>query len=103
MFSSGFNPFEELPSFPSSKMPWELCIESVQWFETKVPNIQIGCKNLSIQEWFSMTDEEIAQMQPEALYWWSRIKEPLRGLLAAMGHEITEIPDSPERWLDDWC
>lgn len=50
-----------------------------------------------------MTDEEIAQMQPEALYWWSRIKEPLRGLLAAMGHEITEIPDSPERWLDDWC
>ena len=45
--------------------------------------IQIGCKNHSHEEWWAFTDDEIADMDDDALDWWERMKEPLRAIIEA--------------------
>ena len=32
--------------------------------------LQIGCKNFSQSEWFNFSDDEITEMDSEALDWW---------------------------------
>jgi len=37
--------------------------------------IQIGCKNYSIESWKNFSDEEILEMDSEALEWWEKWKD----------------------------
>lgn len=40
--------------------------------------IQIGCKNYSIEQWFSFSDDEIYVMDTGALEWWKEVKDWLK-------------------------
>ena len=40
--------------------------------------IQIGCKNFSQSEWFNFSDDEITEMDSEALDWWCTHKQHVK-------------------------
>lgn len=40
--------------------------------------VQIGCKNFSIEQWFSFSDDEISSMDDGALGWWNAHKEHVK-------------------------
>ena len=40
--------------------------------------IQIGCKNFSQSEWFNFSDDEITEMDSEALHWWCTHKQHVK-------------------------
>ena len=40
--------------------------------------IQIGCKNFSQSEWFNFSDDEITEMDSEALNWWCTHKQHVK-------------------------
>ena len=40
--------------------------------------IQIGCKNFSQSEWFNFSDDEITEMDSEALNWWYTHKQHVK-------------------------
>ena len=40
--------------------------------------IQIGCKNFSQSEWFNFSDDEITEMDTEALDWWCTHKQHVK-------------------------
>ena len=40
--------------------------------------LQIGCKNFSQSEWFNFSDDEIAEMDSEALDWWCTHKHQVK-------------------------
>ena len=40
--------------------------------------IQIGCKNFSQSEWFNFSDDEITEMDSEALDWWRTHKQHVK-------------------------
>ncbi len=40
--------------------------------------IQIGCKNFSQSEWFNFSDDEITEMDSEALDWWCTNKQHVK-------------------------
>ena len=40
--------------------------------------IQIGCKNFSQSEWFNFSDDEISEMDSEALDWWYTHKQHVK-------------------------
>ena len=45
--------------------------------------IQIDCKKYSKEEWFNFTDEEISNMDSNALAWWKVWKSILKQILGA--------------------
>ena len=47
--------------------------------------IQIGCKNHSIDEWFSFSDKEISGMAYDALEWWNKHKSIIEQLVKLNG------------------
>ena len=40
--------------------------------------LQIGCKNFSQSEWFNFSDDEITEMDSEALHWWCTHKQHVK-------------------------
>ena len=40
--------------------------------------LQIGCKNFSQSEWFNFSDDEITEMDSEALDWWCTHKQHVK-------------------------
>ena len=43
--------------------------------------IQIGCKKYNIDEWWSFSDDEIAKMDDNALEWWNKYKDIIKGII----------------------
>lgn len=44
----------------------------------KGERIQIGCKDYTLNEWFTFSDTQIKEMSRDALTWWTKWKEPLK-------------------------
>jgi hypothetical protein len=55
--------------------------------------LQIGCQRHPIEDWWSFSDERIAQMDSAALEWWGRWKPVLQQIIAAS-------PAEPTGWVD---
>ena len=43
--------------------------------------LQIGCKNYSMEKWFSFTDEHVAFMDTQALSFWTKWKDTIKLLI----------------------
>jgi uncharacterized protein YjbI with pentapeptide repeats len=46
-------------------------------------NIQIGCKNHTMDEWINFTDEKIDAMDRGALEWWNKWKDIIKSFIEA--------------------
>ena len=55
--------------------------------------LQIGCQRHPIEDWWSFSDERIAEMDSHALEWWGRWKPVLQQIIAAS-------PAEPTGWVD---
>ena len=59
---------KEIFTFQTNKYTVVLCQD----------RIQIGCKNFSQSEWFNFSDDEITEMDSEALDWWCTHKQHVK-------------------------
>ena len=59
---------KEIFTFPTNKYTVVICQD----------RLQIGCKNFSQSEWFNFSDDEITEMDSEALDWWCAHKQHVK-------------------------
>ena len=55
--------------------------------------IQIGCKNFSQSEWFNFSDDEITEMDTEALDWWCTHKQHVKIWCEMVNSHSKQIPN----------
>ncbi|WP_292229400.1 pentapeptide repeat-containing protein [Brevundimonas sp.] len=62
--------------------------------------MQIGCQRHAIADWWTFTDEQIAEMDSAALEWWGRWKPVIQQIVAMNPAEATGYVESATNGAD---